>query len=123
MNGKIFLIHWNEAEAQVYAEELRQAGWDVATESQDGARAYRLIRESLPHAIVINLTRLPSHGRETADALRSYKATRRLPIIFVDGKPEAVEKTKAHMPDAIYIDSTELNVLLMRVIGEKAGDS
>jgi hypothetical protein len=35
-------------------------------------------------------------------ALRSYKSTRIIPLIFVDGEPEKVERAKAQIPDAIY---------------------
>jgi len=73
------------------AGPLRAAGWDVEIEAEDGARAGKRIKENPPQAVVIYLTRLPSHGRETADGLRSMKATRHLPIIFVDGKEEAID--------------------------------
>jgi hypothetical protein len=35
-------------------------------------------------------------------ALRSYKSTRIIPMILVDGEPEKAERVKAQIPDAIY---------------------
>ena len=45
----------------------------------------------MPDVLVIDLTRMPSHGRELAFAIRRTKYTRQIPIIFVDGEPEKVE--------------------------------
>lgn len=59
-------------------------------------------------------SRLPSHGRETADYLRSLKATRHIPIVFVGGKGESLEKTKAKIPDAIYTSFEELEGVLSK---------
>src|SRR5712664_3363392 len=35
-------------------------------------------------------------------ALRSYKSTRIIPLIFADEEPEKVDRVKAQIPDAIY---------------------
>ena len=112
MKGKLFFIHWEEAEVQEYTERLGLFGWQVETESEDGARAFKRIKESLPDVIVISLSRLPSHGRETADALRSTTITRAIPVIFIDGNEEAIAKTRLKVPDAIYTTSKMLNSVL-----------
>ena len=112
MQGRLFLIHWKAAEAEELAEPLRNSGWQVDMETENGARAGRAIKDTLPDAVVIYLTRLPSHGRETAKGLRAIKATRDVPIVFVDGKEEAIVKTKAKVPDALYTTSIELETML-----------
>ena len=112
MNGRVFLIHWNASEAEELARPLRASGWEVEIEAEDGARACKAIRGNPPDAVVVYLTRLPSHGRDTADYLRSIKATRDVPIVFLDGKADAVEKTRAKVPDAVYTTSTELDKVL-----------
>jgi len=111
---KAFLIHWNTSEAEAHAQSLRESGWQVEIEAEDGARAGIAIKADPPHVVVIYLSRLPSHGRETAHYLRSTKATCSIPIVFVDGKEEAVEKTRAKIPDAIYTSSEELDRLLQQ---------
>ena len=113
MNGRVFLIHWNASETEELARPLRASGWDVEIEAEDGARAGKPIRGKLPDVVAIYLTRLPSHGRETAQYLRSIKATSEVPIVFVDGKADAVEKTRAKVPDAVYTTSTELDTVLV----------
>ena len=123
MKGRLFLVHWNAAEAEEQASKIRSDGWnvEVEVEAEDGARAGKLIRENSPDAVVLNLTRLPSRGCETAIYLRSVKATRDVPIIFVDGREEVVEKTRAKIPDAVYTTSAELADALAKL--SKSGAS
>jgi len=121
MNGKLFLIHWKAAEAEALAAPLRADGWQVELEAEDGARAGKLIRESPPDVIVIYLTRLPSHGRATASYLRSAKATRHLPIIFVDGTEEVIARVKTSVPDALYVTSSALPETLQHFSAEGRG--
>jgi len=109
MSPLLFLIHWNQAEAEGFAAELRAAGWQVETETEDGARAYRRIRELEPAAVVVNLDRKPSHGRITAESLRGSKATREIPVYFVGGDEDAREKTKASLPHGVFLSAAELD--------------
>lgn len=104
----LFLIHWNPGEAENLAAPLREQGWTVEVEAEDGARAVERIREREPAAVVIFLRRLPSHGRETAHALRSMKATRHVPILFVDGEDEKLAKVRDRVPDAVFTTAEDL---------------
>jgi DNA-binding response OmpR family regulator len=108
----IFLIHWNAAESQEYARQLQEAGWQVDWEAEDGARAAKTVRALQPDLVVIYLTRLPSHGRETADYLRSLKSTRGIPVVFVGGQGQALEKIKAKLPNAVYTSAENLESTL-----------
>lgn len=112
MENKVFLIHWDAAESQEYAGQLERFGWQVDWEAEDGARAARTIRTTQPELVVIYLSRLPSHGRETADYLRSIKSTRDIPVIFVGGEGEGLEKTKAKLPNATYTTAEDLESAL-----------
>lgn len=105
---RLFLIHWNSAEASTLAEPLRDLGWTVEVETEDGARAGKRIPELQPTVVVIYLTRLPSHGRETTNYLASTKATRHVPIVFVGGQGEALERTKAKAPNALHVTAEAL---------------
>jgi response regulator RpfG family c-di-GMP phosphodiesterase len=115
MKGKIFYIHWNPAEAESRAASLRKLGFTVAVEAEDGARACKHMSESPPDAVVINLSRLPSHGREMARALGAIKATREVPILFVGGTEEAVEKARAATPAAEFASQEEIELALARL--------
>jgi len=52
--------------------------------------------------VVIDLARLPSHGRALGVWLRQQKATRDLPLVFIAGDPEKTARVKALLPDAVY---------------------
>jgi DNA-binding response OmpR family regulator len=108
IKGKIFLIHWNDHEAEQLADTLRAQGWLVDFESADGALAAKAIVANPPDVVVVMQTRLPSHGRRTGEWLRSRKALQQLPIVFVDGEGDALEKTKAKVPNAQYTSWAEL---------------
>lgn len=114
MGKGLFLIHWNAVEAEQYTSSLESSGWIVEYEFADGARAGKRIQELQPNLILIYLSRLPSHGRATAQGVRALKATRQIPIIFVDGKDEAVIKTRQLIPEAIFTTSAELMDVLVK---------
>ena len=56
-----------------------------------------------PMRFLLNMTRLPSHGRAIAVFFRQRKATRGVPIVFLGGEPEKVEKARELLPDAVYL--------------------
>ena len=107
-----FVINWNKPEALERVRLLRKQGWTVRYEHADGARGGGAIKANPPDVIVIYLSRLPSHGRETAHALKSMKPTRAIPIVFVDGEPDKIAKVKAVVPDAVYTTSGNLRKAL-----------
>jgi hypothetical protein len=61
-------------------------------------------REAPPAAVVIDLSRLPSRGREIAIAIRHSKTTRLIPLVFVEGDPQKVRRIQELLPDAVYSD-------------------
>jgi hypothetical protein len=98
--AKILLIHWNREEAEEYAAPLRQLGHELVVHS---STTHRLDwPEELPHGVVISLDRLPSHGREIAEFIRSSKKRAHVPIVFVGGKPDKVAGTQARFPNENY---------------------
>src|SRR5256885_1582762 len=62
--GRIRLFHWNPEEALAVADILRGAGFEVDYEAKIDPAKFRALRQSPPDAVVIDLSRLPSHGRE-----------------------------------------------------------
>ena len=96
------LVHWNEAEAAERAARLREAGFDATGERPEPVSFLRRLPEERPAALVIDLERAPSMGRDLALAIRSRKATRDIPLVFAGGDPEKVEAVRALLPDATY---------------------
>lgn len=112
------LIHWNEAEAGDRARWLEKAGFSplILASSSNAPGALRRLLENPIDAIVIDLSRLPSHGRDIGLHLRGRKATRHIPIVFVDGEPEKVARTKTVLPDAAFADWPKIGTAIRTAI-------
>ncbi len=99
---RVLLVHWKPAEAKPHAAALRMAGHEVRLLSPHGMPELRALSGAPPDAIVIDLGRLPSQGRAVATALRQQKATRDVPLVFVEGDPAKTARVKVLLPDASY---------------------
>ena len=102
--ARVFLFHWNAGEARERAARLARLGYNAVIPRFTSGADLKRIAADPPDAFVIDLSRLPSHGREVAAALRGRKATRHVPIVFVDGAPQKRERVRALLPDATFTD-------------------
>jgi CheY-like chemotaxis protein len=116
------LVHWNAKEAASYLELLRIAGHNVEYQHEFHPGMMRLWRESPPDAFVIDLSRLPSQGREIAIALRQSPVMRCIPIVFCEGGEEKVSRIRAELPDAVYCRAESLCFALKRAIANPPKD-
>lgn len=117
LSRRLILVHWHIDEWEELAAPLRRAGWTVV--SLDGARGLKRADPagSRPAAVVISLRRLPSHGREVADAIWYPKWAREaIRIVFVDGDAEAVAKTKHRFPTAAFCADADLPRVLRSTV-------
>ena len=112
---RVRLIHTNAAEGKEKASLLRAAGYQVAFEPVTPALLKQL-RDKPPQALVIDLARTPSHGRDVAVAVRHWKTTRHVPIVFAGGDPAKIEKIKRLVPDAEYAPWSRIKSALKRAI-------
>lgn len=112
---RIRLIHWKAEEAAERIQKLKAAGYEVEYNELDG-EAYKSLRNDPPAAFVIDLSRMPSHGRDIGAGLRGYKATRHVPLVFVEGEPEKVERIKQILPDATYTTWSKIRGALKNAI-------
>lgn len=119
---RILLVHWNSVEAEERAGFLRQAGYEVVIESDPGAPTVRAINSNTPDAFLIDLNRRPSHGRDVAIWLRQKKATRHIPLIFVEGDSERVAGVQELLPDAEYTEWSRIHSTLQRTIKKPPSD-
>lgn len=120
--SRVRLLHWNANEAATYRELLRTAGYDVEYDHKFRPGMMRLWRESPPDAFVIDLSRLPSQGREIAIELRQSPVMRRIPIVFCEGADEKVSRIRAELPDAVYCRAGTLRFALKRAIANPPQD-
>jgi CheY-like chemotaxis protein len=123
MKGRAFIVHWNVREAVEYAQHLYEDDWSVEFEAVDGRRAFDLVVEEQPDVVVIYLSRLHVQGRAVADELHTDRATRDIPIVFVDGKDKAVNKAMEEIPDAIHTTQDDLLGELLRFRARKSGET
>jgi hypothetical protein len=100
MKPLVRLIHWQAAEAEERATQLRALGYAVVSRLPPTPVLLRELRREPPAVVIISLDRLPSQGRDVALVLRGSKATRAVPVVFVGGAPEKVAGVRAKVPFA-----------------------
>jgi CheY-like chemotaxis protein len=115
--ARILLVHWNAAEAVTRADRLRGEGFETScfTDQRDGP-GLRALRENPPDAVVIDLARLPSHGQAVGIALREQKATRMVPLVFIEADPEKTARVRGLLPDAVFTTWPRIGPALRRAL-------
>ncbi len=96
------LIVWNAEEAGQKAAVLEKAGYEVVRSLPPGPALFKELRRSPPDAVVIDLGRLPSQGRDVGVTIRRSAATLHTPLVFIEGDPVKTEKVRALLPDACF---------------------
>ena len=119
---RLFLIHWSLQDAQIYRAMLERDGHQVEIDFQSFAQWLKGIRENPPDAILIDLSRLPSQGRDLAVALRQAKATQRIPLVFIGGEPSKVARVRKLLPDACFTDWECIKIDLPKAISQPTTD-
>jgi len=117
----VLLVHWKPEEVAPHAAALGRAGHDVRVLAPGGMPALRALAGRPPDAIVIDLGRLPSQGGAIATALRQQRATRAVPLLFVEGDPEKTARVKALLPDAAYTTWRRLAGALRKSLAARRG--
>jgi hypothetical protein len=100
--NKVRLVCWNADRARERAAALESAGFEVDSTPLNPAGLIGYFRQHTPGVILIDLDRLPSHGREVGIALRQSKVTRPIPLVYAGGAPEKVARVRSELPDAFY---------------------
>ena len=90
------------------AGSLEASGWSVRVEDEDGSRAAKSVLDKRPRVVVISLSRLPSHGRETAKHLRSKLDSLELPIVFIRGDAQKSAQVQSAVPETILVAEEDL---------------
>lgn len=98
----ICLICWQPEAATAHSARLKADGFRVTVVGKGMSGWITYFRDLAVDAVVIDLDRLPSHGHEVGTALRGSKSTRHLPLVFLGGIAEKVDRIRAELPDATY---------------------
>ena len=101
---QIRLVCWDPDTARQHACALKQSGFKVDALVLNTSGLIGQFRDNPPAAVVIDLDRLPSHGRAIAVTLRGAKSTCHLPIVFVGGQDDKVVRARQQVPDATFTD-------------------
>jgi CheY-like chemotaxis protein len=114
--SRILLVHWNAQESRQRAARLKKLGHKAEVLCDSEKHDLKTIRESPPDLFLIDLSRLPSQGREIAGYFRRMKSTRQVPILFVDGDADRVKRTRDLIPDAQFANWEEIKSSIPQAI-------
>ena len=114
---RIRLIHWKVEQAEGLIERLQTSGFEVCAETPAGQVFLRDLADAQPDAVVIDLSRLPSQGRDMGILIRNRKSTGHIPLVFAGGDGEKVLRIQELLPDATYTSWEEMDAVLSSVIG------
>ena len=109
-------VHWNEDEAKDRARKIAAYGHKVTTLCSSDKEDILSVRNSPPELFVIDLNRLPSHGREIAGYFRRTKSTRQVPILFVDGDEAKKQRAQHLIPDAEFAKAENIERAIKKAI-------
>jgi hypothetical protein len=90
--------------AATHARMLEIAGFKVHAGPSPTKHISRHFCDLAPAVIVIDMDKLPSHGRAVGVVLRTTKMTRHFPLVFAGGVAEKTARARSEMPDACFTD-------------------
>jgi hypothetical protein len=102
--AQIRLVSWDPDAAREHARALKKAGFTVDASPLRTSGLIGQFRDDPPAVIVIDLDRLPSHGRAVAIVVHSGKSTAHIPIVFAGGKETKVKTAREQAPWAMFTD-------------------
>jgi len=116
---RVALIHWNATEARDRAALLHSLGYVVSARRQPPPELIRSLAKAPPAAIVIDLSRSPSQGRDLAVLLRQRTGTRCTPLVIAGGEGEAVRRVRKLLPDATFANWDRIAGALKRAVARR----
>lgn len=111
----LWLVHSHPAEAADRKRQLELTGYRVVWERWSSPKIIAAKRTP-PAAVVIDLSRTPSVGRDTAIAMRSHRALLTVPVVLVGGTLETVAAVKKFLPDAVASEWARIKTALSGAI-------
>lgn len=122
MKARVRYVHWHAEEAQSRGARLAALGYAVACDPIEGAAWKSFARAPDADVVVMDLERLPAHGRQVALYLQQTSATRRIPLIFLGGAREKVARLRAELPGAAFTTWRGIGAALRRALATPAPD-
>lgn len=100
--AKVRLVHWSEQEGKEKAAALRGMGVDAEWGPLNPRELMEELKAGQAELVLIDLSRSPAAGRDVGVAIRVHGGTRGIPLLFVGGKPEKMQRVKEVLPDAAF---------------------
>jgi len=119
---RVRLVYWNVDSGRARRDRLAAEGYEVEWEPRPGPDLFKRLTADPPGAFVIDLSRLPSGGRDLALEFRHRRSTRHVPLVFVEGAEAKVERLRALLPDAVYTTWSDIGPALRRAIARPPKD-
>jgi len=116
---RVCLLHWNEIERLDRISQLALDGVEVLDGINAGPKFAKTLEAARPDAVLIDLSRLPSQGRDLGIMIRARAGTRQIPIVFVEGAEEKVTPIRELLPDAEFTNWAQILPALQRVVNTK----
>ena len=98
--GKIYIVDDTPTNLKVLADYLLELGFEVFV-SMDGESAIEQISQSPPDLILLDVMMPGMDGFEACRRLKTLKATKDIPVIFMTALTETVDKVKGFSSGAV----------------------
>jgi hypothetical protein len=111
----VWLVNADETAGAACAKELAELGYRAEWRRWSSPEITRA-KVDPPAAVLIDLSRTPSVGRDVATAMRSHRALLAVPFVLIDGAPGVVANLKKFLPDAVLSDRGRIRTSLAGVL-------
>lgn len=113
--NRVWLIDFSPEQA-AHAYALEQLRYAVTRGSKWNSAEISELKNSPPSAVIIDLSRTPSKGRDVALAIRSHASMLPVPIVLAAGDEVAVSRFRTLIPDATASDWDSIRTALTNAI-------
>ncbi len=105
---RVIWIDWRKKDENPLVAALREGGLEIDIFMFSGPGSLKALQSHSPSAILIDLTRLPSQGRDLGILLRKNKGTRHIPLLYLNGEQHKIDQVKSILPDALFCRDADL---------------
>jgi len=111
----VWQVHPAQTEGEAAEKKLTSLGFRVLRRPWSSPVISRA-KANPPDAVVVDLSRTPSVGRDVAIAMRSHRALLTVPFVLVGGTSEVVAGVRKFLPDAVPSDWSRIKASLTGAI-------
>lgn len=105
---KVLLLTYDAESREPRRKDFEDAGFSVATEEPSWPGVLAAASQFTPDVIAVDCGLLPSHCRDTAEALRNNTATSGIPLVLFRVAEHEVERTRLKVPGGVVSFGYEL---------------